>query len=189
METELLDPAPDDTELARWTAEGERRAYSNITSWTDPDSEYLLEVTVDDPVQGYLVRLFKPGATNRKTRFSENRIAQTICDDPGDALAACCRLAAACDELAAVDDDPVLGPEYPDMETVEHPDYTPDPPEEWQDASDQWKQKMQEAHDKADEPLGRPTLTTKEIDGTGYYYLQWRNGDTVESQYVAPVEP
>jgi hypothetical protein len=189
MEMELFDPAPDGSELARWTEDGDRKAYSNTTSWTDPDSEYLLEVTVDDPVEGYLVRLFRVGATNRETRSSENRIAQTVCGDHEMALDACCRLAAAADELTAVDDDPILGPEYPDMEIVEHPDYTPTPPEEWQDTPDQWEDKMQEAHDKADEPLGRPTLTTKEIDGTGYYYLQWRNGDRVESQYVAPVEP
>ncbi len=33
------------------------------------------------------------------------------------------------------------------------------------------------------------TLTTKHIDGRDYYYLQWRDGDTIHSQYVAPVSP
>lgn len=33
------------------------------------------------------------------------------------------------------------------------------------------------------------TLTTKTIDEREYYYLQWREGEKVKSQYVAPVSP
>jgi hypothetical protein len=29
----------------------------------------------------------------------------------------------------------------------------------------------------------------KTIDGREYYYLQWRQGDRVKNQYVAPVSP
>jgi hypothetical protein len=32
-------------------------------------------------------------------------------------------------------------------------------------------------------------VTTKTIDEREYYYLQWREGEKVKSQYVAPVSP
>ena len=34
---------------------------------------------------------------------------------------------------------------------------------------------------------GKATLTVKEINGNRYYYWQWREGDTVTSQYKGPV--
>ncbi|WP_227378590.1 hypothetical protein [Haladaptatus halobius] len=35
----------------------------------------------------------------------------------------------------------------------------------------------------------RATLTTKTINDNQYYYFQWREGEQVKSQYVAPVTP
>ena len=43
-----------------------------------------------------------------------------------------------------------------------------------------------------DLPDGVPskaTITIKEINDNRYYYWQWREGDTVNSKYKAPVEP
>ena len=48
---------------------------------------------------------------------------------------------------------------------------------------------MDEAREKADLMAGKGTLTVKQIDGRGYYYLQWREGSKITSQYVAPVSP
>jgi hypothetical protein len=187
---QMLPDAPEGSELERWETDGQRREYSNVTTWLHPDEQYVLEVTVDDPVEDFLVRLFRvPADADAPVRTAERRIAQTIHVGPDDTLAAAARLAAAADELAAVDDDPTVGPEYPDMADVEHPDQTPAPPEGWEDRREEWGQKMEEAKEKAGEQWGRPSLSRKEIDGREYYYLQWRNEDSVETQYVAPVEP
>jgi len=184
----ILGDAPEGSELERWRIEGERLDYSNIVSWTSPNQRYLLEVALDDPVADFLIRLFDLDAG--ELRSSDSRIAQTICTKQSDeCLQRAAEIAAAADELAAVDDDPHLGPEYPDMELIERPHSTPNPPEEWSDLEDEWNQKMQDAIEKAESIPAKPSLTTKEIDGTGYYYLQWRSGESVQTQYVAPVEP
>lgn len=60
-------------------------------------------------------------------------------------------------------------------------------PEDWDD--DEWDDAMDEAREKADLPARKGTLTVKTIDDRGYYYLQWREGSKVKSQYVAPVSP
>lgn len=60
-------------------------------------------------------------------------------------------------------------------------------PEDWDD--EEWEAQMDEALEKADISGGKGTLVTKNIDGRQYYYLNWREGDTVKSQYVAPVTP
>jgi len=60
-------------------------------------------------------------------------------------------------------------------------------PEEWDD--DRWEEELEEAREKADLTGSRGTLTTKTIEGRDYYYLQWRDGDKIRSQYVAPVTP
>jgi hypothetical protein len=62
-----------------------------------------------------------------------------------------------------------------------------DLPDGWED--DEWDDALEDAYDKADIPTSKGTLTTKTIDGRDYYYLQWREGDQVKSQYVAPVVP
>ncbi|MDQ2075037.1 hypothetical protein RBH20_21190 [Haloarcula sp. H-GB4] len=35
----------------------------------------------------------------------------------------------------------------------------------------------------------KATITVKEINDNRYYYWQWREGDTVKSQYKGPVDP
>lgn len=64
---------------------------------------------------------------------------------------------------------------------------TDGPPDEW-DAGE-WKTVVEDARDEADLAPPKGTLTTKHIDGRDYYYLQWREGSNVKSQYVAPVTP
>lgn len=186
----MLPDAPEGSELERWETDGQRREYSNVTSWIDPDERYLLEVTLDDPVEDFLLRLFRfPDESQGAARTSERRIAQTIHVDTDEALEAAARLAAAAEELDSVDERPGIGPDYPDMEGVLNPDLTPAPPEEWEDRPEEWDEKMQEAKEKAGEQWGRPTLSRKEIDGRKYFYLQWRHEDEVQTQYVGPVEP
>jgi hypothetical protein len=63
-----------------------------------------------------------------------------------------------------------------------------DSPEEWDD-EDAWNDALETAREKADLAAGKGTLTVKTIDGRGYFYLQWREGSKVTSQYVAPVTP
>jgi hypothetical protein len=185
----ILDDAPSDSELHRWETEGQRRDYSNIVSWVDPDERYLLEVTVDDPVQGFLIRLFRLTGY-AEPRSSESRIAQVVTDKKrADALESAAEMAAAADELDAVDENPTAGPTYPDLELVERPEYSLPAPDEWGGKEEQWNEKVQAALQKVDEPRGRPALSRKEIDGRVYYYLQWRQDEEIHTQYIAPVEP
>lgn len=60
-------------------------------------------------------------------------------------------------------------------------------PEKWDD--DEWEEAIDDAREDADIPASRGTLTTKTIDGRDYFYLQWREGSKIRSQYVAPVTP
>ncbi|MFD1588484.1 hypothetical protein ACFR9U_16010 [Halorientalis brevis] len=62
-----------------------------------------------------------------------------------------------------------------------------DVPEEWDE--DEWAEQIDEARENADIEGSKGTLTTKQIDGRGYYYLQWREGGKIKSQYVAPETP
>jgi len=63
-----------------------------------------------------------------------------------------------------------------------------DAPEEWDD-EEEWEEKIDEAYEEAEIRRSKGTLTVKSIDGREYYYLQWREGEKVKSQYVAPVSP
>lgn len=63
----------------------------------------------------------------------------------------------------------------------------PSVPDSWDDA--EWEAKVDAAREKAGLGGFKGTLTTKNINGHDYYYLQWREGETVKSQYVAPVDP
>ena len=63
----------------------------------------------------------------------------------------------------------------------------PDTPEEWDE--DDWEDQLAEAREKAEISRTTGALTTKTINGRDYYYLQWRDGDTIRSQYVGPVDP
>jgi len=62
-----------------------------------------------------------------------------------------------------------------------------DVPESWDDS--EWADRLAEAREKAALSGSKGTVTTKTIDGRDYYYLQWREGDDVKSQYIAPVDP
>lgn len=64
-----------------------------------------------------------------------------------------------------------------------------DVPDEWDDREDEWNEAVDSAREKADLPGSKGSITTKTIDGRDYYYLQWREGDSTPSQYVAPVNP
>ena len=64
---------------------------------------------------------------------------------------------------------------------------TTETPEEWED--DEWDEAVKDAREEAEIPASKGTLTTKTIDGRDYYYLQWREGSKIRSQYVAPVTP
>ncbi|MBX0288611.1 hypothetical protein [Haloarcula salinisoli] len=61
-------------------------------------------------------------------------------------------------------------------------------PDDWDD-DEEWEDKLESAREKAGISASKGTLTTKTINGREYYYLQWRDGDKVKSQYVAPVDP
>jgi hypothetical protein len=62
-----------------------------------------------------------------------------------------------------------------------------DVPDDWDE--DEWETALDDARDEAALPPSKGTVTVNEIDGRGYYYLKWREGDTVKSQYIAPVSP
>ena len=70
-------------------------------------------------------------------------------------------------------------------ETNEDPVEAPDG---WDD-NEEWEEKLAAAREKAAISPSKGTLTTKRINGREYYYLQWRDGEKVKSQYVAPVDP
>lgn len=62
---------------------------------------------------------------------------------------------------------------------VEDPDKVP---ENWD--QDEWDEVLKDV-----EAPSKATLTQKEIDGRLYYYYQWREGDSIKSEYIAPVSP
>jgi hypothetical protein len=75
-----------------------------------------------------------------------------------------------------------------ETETIPNqPTEQPKTPETWEE--DEWDEQLDAAREKAAIAPTKGILTTKTIDGRDYYYLQWRDGDTVTSQYVGPVDP
>lgn len=181
MTPTVLPEPPTDSELARWMDDGTllEPSHSNLITIIDPEDTYRLTVQVDEPVHGYLIQLF---ATER-----DDPIGRTLVDDRDTALQVAAEMAAAADDLDTLADRPRLG-----LETVHRADVktgTVDPPEEWDDDADEWEDALEDAFEKAEIPRSKGTLTTKTIDGRDYYYLQWREGDKVKSQYVAPVSP
>jgi hypothetical protein len=62
-----------------------------------------------------------------------------------------------------------------------------DAPESWDET--EWTAELETARAKAGIATSKGTLTTKTINDRDYYYLQWRDGENVRSQYVAPVDP
>ncbi len=186
METSILPPDPEGSKLERWAEEGTRHepAHSNLVIYVSPDEAYSLTVEVVDSIQGYLIRL-QTGDGEQHDR----RIGQTVVDDRDLALEVAAQMAAAAADLEAVDERPQLGPQTVSKEDVDEAmPGAPDVLEEWDD-EEEWRDALEDAWEKADIPRGKGTLTTKTIDGRDYYYLQWREGETVTSQYVAPVSP
>ncbi|XGI84729.1 hypothetical protein ACEU6E_10455 (plasmid) [Halorutilales archaeon Cl-col2-1] len=55
-----------------------------------------------------------------------------------------------------------------------------DVPDDWDE--DEWEDLV----DDLDAPA-KATLTVKTIEGSDYYYYQWREGEKIKSEYVAPV--
>lgn len=184
MAPSILPSPPEDSELARWASEGFQRepTHSNIAYFGSPDERFVLVVQVDDPVQGYLVELHLEDAGDTE----EPPIDRTIVDDRDLAIDVAAHMAAAAEDLEALADRPVLGPETVYREDIERD--TTDAPDEWEDEGE-WREALDEAFEKADISRAKGTLTTKTIDDREYYYLQWREGDSVKSQYVAPVSP
>jgi hypothetical protein len=75
-----------------------------------------------------------------------------------------------------------------DQELTEQAEHdTDDTPNEWDDQ--EWDAALEEAIDKAGIATSKGTITTKTINDNDYYYLQWRDGDQIKSQYIAPVSP
>jgi hypothetical protein len=181
MPPSILPDTSEDSELNRWADEGIRRepGHSNIVIFVSPDEQYSLTVEVDDPIHGYLIRLTELGD-------QEERIGQAVVDDNELALEVAAQMAAAADDLAAVHDRPSLGPEHIYEEDVEFGNV--DAPDGW-DGDEEWRDALEEAYEEADILRSKGTLTTKTIDEREYYYLQWREGDKVRSQYVGPVNP
>lgn len=182
MAPSILPPAPDGSELGRWERDGARRepSHSNVVYVQSPDERYTLRVELDDPVRGYLVQLY---AADRGD--DANPIGRTIVDDRELALDVAAEMVAAAEDLDALVDDPHLGPDTVYQEDVERGEI--DAPGEWD--REEWAETLEDAFEKAEIPRSKGTLTTKTIDGRDYYYLQWREGDSVTSQYVAPVSP
>lgn len=176
----ILPEAPDGSELQRWEEEGMRLepSHSNIVQWNSPDERFGLTVEVDDPVRGYLVQLHVDGR--------DEPIGRTIVDDEGLALENAAMMAAAADDLEALVENPRTGPEIIYQEDIDNG--LVEAPEEWDDDED-WEEALDEAFEKAEIRRSKASLTTKTIDEREYYYLQWRDGDSVNSQYVAPVNP
>lgn len=59
--------------------------------------------------------------------------------------------------------------------------------DEWDEES--WRDEMEDALEEVDISPGKGTIVTKTIDGRGYFYLQWWDGEGTKRQYVAPVVP
>lgn len=180
MSESILPPEPDSSELRRWENDGRRREppNSDIVYYVSPSGNYTLSVQADDARGGYVIQLYD-------IHKGDRAISQTIVDDRTLALDVAEQTAAAAPDLNQLDDSPHPGPPQPYYEDVDESD---DVPDEWED-EDAWNEALEDAFETAELPPSKGTLTTKTIDGRGYYYLQWREGDSVKSQYVAPVSP
>ncbi len=181
MASGILPEPPEDSELVRWVNDGQRHERANRARFVHPDKEYSLAVDVPDPMHGYLIRLWTVDEGGR-----DERIGQTVIDDRNLTPQVASEMAAAADDLAAVHQEPNPGLDTVSRDTVGRSEL--DTPDEWDDA-EAWDDALEDALREADIARSKGTLTTKTIDGRGYYYLQWRDGETVTSQYVAPVNP
>lgn len=183
MNTDILGDLPEGSEIARWAAEGRHHEKANFVSFVDPFSQYVLAVDVDDPVQGYLIRLWTVDDGR------DERVAQTVVADRETAKRVASEMAAAAADLAAVHREPSVGLRTILKEEVERSEV--DTPDAWDSGWDsgRWENALEEAFEEADVSRAAASLTIKSIDGQDYYYLQWREGPKVTSQHVGPVDP
>lgn len=175
MQTDLPQP-PKHSALSDWTAVDKEAGAVYI----GPAEQYIISIVEADSVEGLLVELWTLGD-------AERRLGRTAVNGPELAMDVTAVMADSADGLAAVSNDPPVAP--PTGSPGGPAPTGPDTPDRWDDEAeeDEWQDALDEAYKKADIPRGKGTLTEKTIDGRQYYYLQWREGDTVTSQYVAPV--
>ncbi|MFB6196946.1 MAG: hypothetical protein ABEI52_01585, partial [Halobacteriaceae archaeon] len=133
MEYGIMPAAPDESRLKEWEDDGIRRSpsHSNIVTWVSPDERFSMRVEVDDPIQGYLIRLY----INDGDHSEGTRIGQAVVDDEDTALSVAAQLAAAADDLEAIEDNPNTGPEAVYKTCAERNEI--EQPEEWDD-QDEW---------------------------------------------------
>ena len=170
---------PTGSELHRWASDGIRQEIpdDDVLVFGSPDGEYTLAIEHDGRVNGFLLELFATA--------NERRLARTIVDDRELALEVAVQMAAAADNLQTVSASP--GRQAVSVSRATSRSYI-ETPDEWED-DDDWDDALEDAYEKAEIPRSKGTLTTKTIDGRDYYYLQWREGEKVKSQYVGPVSP
>jgi hypothetical protein len=70
----------------------------------------------------------------------------------------------------------------PDSPEVLQDKYSIPVPEHWD--SEEWVETISEL-----EVPARVYLSKKTIKGNEYYYFQWRDGDSVRSEYIGPANP
>ena len=179
----VLPDAPNGSELKRWAEDGFRHEPhgSNFVLFHSPNEEYGLRVEVEDPVHGYLLQLWA------LERERDEPIARTIVDDRETAHQVAAEMAASADDLDALVDRPNIGPKEIHREDVERQNI--EVPDEWEGDDEEWEEAVEEAFEKADIKRSKASRVTKTINDNEYYYLQWREGDTVQSQYIGPVNP
>ncbi|PGF14539.1 hypothetical protein CP556_20765 [Natrinema sp. CBA1119] len=56
---------------------------------------------------------------------------------------------------------------------------------EYEDGEDQVEERLE---DLPDDVPSKATITVKEINDNRYYYWQWREGDSIKSEYKGPVQ-
>ncbi|MFB6177598.1 MAG: hypothetical protein ABEI99_10720 [Halobaculum sp.] len=91
--------------------------------------------------------------------------------------------------MLELNERPGLGLERIDCIEVESKREPPPTPDEWDEQEEERENTFQEAYNDAEITRLKGSLVTNSINGRDYYHLQWREGDTVTSQYVAPAAP
>jgi len=69
-----------------------------------------------------------------------------------------------------------------DSKDNEEPERDDKVPDKFEGDEEQWADAVEDC-----EAPSRATLTTKEINENCYLYYQWREGEAIKSEYVAPV--
>lgn len=63
------------------------------------------------------------------------------------------------------------------------------PPDDWEASEEEWSERLDDAYENAEIEAGKGSVHINTINGNDYYYLKWREGDKVLSQYISPVNP